>query len=496
MKIQTPREQWLSNLSGNVLAGLTSSFALVPECIAFALVAHVNPLMGLYGAFIICALTAILGGRPGMISGAAGSMAVVIVALVVQHGVQYLLATVVLGGALMMLFGLMRLGKLIRMVPHPVMVGFVNGLAIIIAMAQFEHFKEATPHGEVWLHGTPLLVMCGLVAVTMLIVYLLPRLTKAVPPALVAIVGVGLIGQFLHLPTRTLGDMAHIAGAFPTFHLPAVPFDFETLAIVFPYALLMAIVGLLETLLTFNLTDEITETLGRPNRECLALGIANVVSGLFGGMGGCAMIGQTMINLSSGGRSRVSGTTSGIMILLFILFLSPLIERIPLAALVGVMFVVAQQTFAWGSLRVLGKVPRSDALVIVLVTVITVFTDLAIAVLCGIVIAALNFAWQHAREIRADVVKDGADDSSTYVLHGTLFFASTANFQELFRPHSDPREVVVDCRHMHVADHSAIAAFETLRERYQKAGKQLRFANLSPRNLHLLQRAGVALSHG
>ncbi len=303
MKIQSLREQWLLKIPSNVLAGLTSSFALVPECIAFALVAHVNPLMGLYGAFIICALTAIIGGRPGMISGAAGSMAVVIVALVVEHGVQYLLATVVLSGALMILFGLLRLGKLIRMVPHPVMIGFVNGLAIIIAMAQLEHFKRVTPQGEVWLQGTPLVVMCALVALTMLIVYLLPRITKAVPPALVAILSVGLLSQLMHLPTRTLGDMAHIAGAFPRFHLPQIPFDFETFRIVFPYALLMAIVGLLETLLTFNLTDEITETRGRPNRECLALGVSNVISGLFGGMGGCAMIGQTMINLSSGGAA-------------------------------------------------------------------------------------------------------------------------------------------------------------------------------------------------
>ncbi|VVD82312.1 SulP family inorganic anion transporter [Pandoraea terrigena] len=492
MKSQTLREQWLPNLPGNVLAGLTTSFALVPECIAFALVAQVNPLMGLYGAFILCALTAIFGGRPGMISGAAGSMAVVIVALVVQHGVQYLLATVVLGGVLMMLFGLLRLGKLIRMVPHPVMIGFVNGLAIIIAMAQLEHFKRATPQGDVWLQGTPLAIMCALVALTMLIVYGLPRVTKAVPPALVAIVGVGLLSQGLHLPTRTLGDMAHIAGALPSLHLPHVPFDLETLGIVFPYASLMAMVGLLETLLTFNLTDEITQTRGRPNRECLALGVSNVVSGMFGGMGGCAMIGQTMINLSSGGRSRVSGATAGIMILLFVLCLSPLIERIPLAALVGVMLVVAQQTFAWGSLRVLGKVPRNDALVIVAVTVITVFTDLAVAVMCGIVIAALNFAWQHAREIRADVHENG-DDARTYVLHGTLFFASTANFQDLFQPLTDVHRIVVDCRHLHVADHSAIVAFEALRERYRKSGRSLCFVNLSPRNQHLLERAGVSL---
>lgn len=314
------------------------------------------------------------------------------------------------------------------------------------------------------------------------------------PPALVAIVSVGMLSHLTHLPTRTLADMAHIAGAFPSFHLPRIPVDFETFRIIFPYALLMAIVGLLETLLTFNLTDEITETSGQPNRECLALGVSNVVSGLFGGMGGCAMIGQTMINLSSGGRSRLSGATSGIMILLFILLLSPLIERIPLAALVGVTFVVAQQTFAWGSLRVLGKVPRNDALVIIAVTVITVFTDLAIAVLCGIVIAALNFAWQHAREIRAEV-KSNDEGARTYVLHGTLFFASTANFQGLFQPQTGAEEVIVDCQHLHVADHSAIVAFETLRDRYQKAGRRLRFANLSTRNQHILERAGVSLAN-
>ncbi|MGI4982501.1 MAG: SulP family inorganic anion transporter, partial [Janthinobacterium lividum] len=314
-----PRPFAFADLRANVLAGLTTSFALVPECIAFALVARLNPLMGLYGAFIICTLTALFGGRPGMISGAAGSMAVVIVALVVQHGVQYLLATVVLGGLLMILFGALRLGKLIRMVPHPVMLGFVNGLAIVIAMAQLEHFKERTPRGMQWLHGGALWLMIGLVAATMLIVHLLPRVTRAAPPALVAIVGIGLLGQGLHLPTRTLGDLAHIAGGLPVLHLPGVPFTLETLRIVLPYAVLMSLVGLLETLLTFNLTDDITATRGRPNRECVALGAANVVSGLFGGMGGCAMIGQTMINLGSGGRSRLSGATSGVMILLFIL---------------------------------------------------------------------------------------------------------------------------------------------------------------------------------
>ena len=489
----TFRDEWFPNVQKNVLAGLTTSFALVPECIAFALVAQLNPLMGLYGAFIICALTAIFGGRPGMISGAAGSMAVVIVALVAQHGVQYLLATVVLSGILMALFGILRLGKLIRMVPYPVMLGFVNGLAIVIAMAQLEHFRQATPHGETWLQGTPLYVMGALVALTMAIVYVLPRITKAVPPALVAILGVGVLSHVLHLPTRTLGDLAHIAGGLPALHWPTVPLDMATLHIIFPYAALMAMVGLLETLLTFNLTDEMTETRGQPNRECIALGASNVVSGLFGGMGGCAMIGQTMINLSSGGRSRLSGVTAGVMILLFILFLSPLIERIPLAALVGVMFVVAQQTFAWGSLRVLGKVPLQDALVIVAVTVITVFTDLATAVLCGIVIAALNFSWQHARDMRADI-DDSCPGMRVYLPHGTLFFASATHFQELFQLASDPARVTLDCRHLHMADHSAIAAIEALYARYDKAGKHLQVTQLSARNEALLQRAGVDVS--
>lgn len=478
-----------ARIRADVLAGLTTSFALVPECIAFALVAQLNPLMGLYGAIIICTLTALFGGRPGMVSGAAGSMAVVIVALVVQHGVQYLLATVLLGGVIMMAFGVLRLGKLVRMVPHPVMLGFVNGLAIIIALAQLEHFKA----GEAWLSGMPLATMLGLVALTMAIVYLLPRLTRAIPPALAAILGVGLLVYFVGLPTRTLGDMAHIAGGLPTFALPEVPWSLETLRIIAPYALLMAMVGLLETLLTLNLTDEITESRGYPDRECVALGAANMASGLFGGMGGCAMIGQTVINLSSGGRGRLSGVVAGGMILLFVLFLSPLIERIPLAALVGVMFVVSQQTFAWASLRVLHKVPVNDMLVIIAVTVITVFTDLATAVMLGIVIAAINFAWQHARELYADSHLE-ADGSKLYQVHGTLFFASTTPFLAQFDPAGDPAQVTLDCRHLSFVDYSALTALMTLRERYTKAGKHLRVVHLSERCKQLLKRAGV--QHG
>ncbi|HEX8596138.1 MAG TPA: SulP family inorganic anion transporter [Pseudomonas sp.] len=476
-------------MRADVLAGLTTSFALVPECIAFALVAHLNPLMGLYGAFIICTLTALFGGRPGMISGAAGSMAVVIIALVVQQGVQYLLATVLLGGVLMVLFGLLRLGKLIRLVPYPVMLGFVNGLAIVIALAQLEHFKT----GETWLSGTPLYLMIGLVALTMAIVYVLPRLTRAVPPALIAILGVGLLVYLGDLPTRTLGDMAHIAGGLPGLALPDLPWNLETLRIIAPYAVLMALVGLLETLLTLNLTDEITESAGQPDRECIALGVANMASGVCGGMGGCAMIGQTVINLNSGGRGRLSGVVAGVMILMFILFLSPLIEEIPLAALVGVMFVVSQQTFAWASLRVLHKVPVNDVLAIIAVTVVTVFTDLATAVLFGIVIAAINFAWQQARELYADSYLE-PDGSKLYRLHGTLFFASTTPFLDQFDPGDDPAHVTLDCRHLSFVDYSAIAALKTLRERYSKAGKHLRVVHLSERCKQLLKRAGV--QHG
>ena len=477
------------HLRADVLAGVTTSFALAPECIAFALVAHLHPLMGLYGAFIICTLTALFGGRPGMVSGAAGSMAVVIVALVIQHGVQYLLATVVLSGLLMALFGLFKLGKLVRMVPHPVMLGFVNGLAIVIAMAQLEHFKL----DGAWLVGEPLYWMAGLVALTMGVVYGLPRLTRAVPPALVAILGVGVLVSALHLPTRTLGDMAHIAGSLPVFAWPAVTWDWTTLRTIAPYAVLMALVGLLETLLTLNLTDEITESRGYPDRECVALGAANIASGLFGGMGGCAMIGQTVINLSSGGRGRMSGVVAGVMILLFVLLLSPWIEQIPLAALVGVMLVVAQQTFAWASLRVLNKVPLNDVLMILVVTAITVLTDLATAVLCGIVLAALNFAWQQARSLYADSHIE-ADGSKLYRVHGTLFFASVTSFLQQFDAAQDPHQVTLDCRHLSFMDYSAIAALKTLRERYAKAGKHLRVVQLSPRCKQLLKRAGM--QHG
>ncbi len=477
-----------SEAKTNLLSGLTVALALVPEAIAFALVAHVNPLVGLYAAFIMCLITASFGGRPGMISGATGSTAVVMVALVVQHGVQYLFAAVVLMGVLQIVFALLRLGKFIRMVPHPVMLGFVNGLAILVFRAQFGHFKIRNANGtEHWMSRPQLLVMAGLIVATMLIIYLFPKLTRAFPASLAAILVVAMLVIFAGIHTKTVGDMSSIHGAFPKFHLPAVPWTLATLEIVLPYSLVLAGVGLIETLLTLNLVDDITETRGRPNRECLAQGTANVVSGFFGAMGGCAMIGQTMINIGSGARRRLSGITAALCLLSFILFCSSWIERIPIAALVGVMFVVCEKTFEWGTFKVFGKIPKQDALVIVAVTVATVFTNLATAVILGILIAALVFAWEHAKQLSVHTRTEKG--CKIYELSGTLFFASVANFQELFDAKTDPAEIVIEFKRAKVMDHSAIEAIDRLAQKYQQAGKRLRLRHLSPDCYELLRKA-------
>jgi sulfate permease, SulP family len=479
----------LSRVKLCVLSGLTVALALVPEAIAFAFVAHVHPLTGLYAAFIVGIITAAFGGRPGMISGATGALAVVIVALVVTHGVEYLFATVVLMGVLQITFGLFKLGKFIRMVPFPVMVGFVNGLAIVIFLAQFGHFKTPDADGNpVWMTGMPLYTMLGLIALTMAIIYLLPKLTRAVPSTLAGIVIVSLLVIYGGIDTKTVGDMASIEGGLPQFHIPDVPFDWETLKIVFPYSLILAAIGLIESLLTLNLIDEMTDTRGKPNRECVAQGSANVVTGFFGGMGGCAMIGQSMINVSNGATQRLSGIAAALFLLSFILFLSDLIELIPLAALIGLMFVVAEKTFEWGSLNALRRVPKSDAFVVVAVTVITVLTDLAIAVVTGVIISALVFAWQHARHIDVSV---GVEDHGwkVYRLYGTLFFASTADFLSKFTPAEDTDEVVIDFARAKVMDHSAVEAIDSLAERYRKAGKRLHLRHLSPDCLELLTKA-------
>ena len=477
----------VSDIRIEILVGLTAALSLVPEVVGFALVAHVNPLTGLYAAFIICLVAAIWGGRPGMISGAAGSMAVVSAGLVVQHGVEYLFATIVLTGILQMLFAWFRLGKLIRMVPHAVMLGFVNGLAIIIASAQLQHFHVRTASGtEVWMAPAGLLTMLGLVAVTIAVTVLLPKLTKAFPSALAGILAATVTALALGVKTRTVGDLASIRGTLPRFHVPQIPYNLDTLRIILPYAVVLAVIGLIETLLTLNLIDEITDTGGRPNRESMAQGVGNVVGALFGGMGGCAMVGQSMINLNAGGRRRLSGVAAGSFLLSFILVGSKLIERIPLAALVGVMFVVAAQTFNWKSLRSVAKVPRHDTLVMVVVTLVTVVTNLAVAVVTGIVIAALVFAWDHAQQLEVEVTE--RDGSKTYCVHGSLFFASATQFKRFFTPKEDPSEVYLKFDHARIMDSSALEAIESLAGRYRDSGKVLHVRGLSENCDMLLRR--------
>lgn len=484
-----PVQDRYASLKINLLSGLTVSLAMVPEAIAFALVAHVEPLVGLYAAFFLAFISAVIGGRPGMISGATGALAVVMVALVVQHGAEYLFATVVLMGMLQILFALARLGKFIRMVPHSVMLGFVNGLAIVIFLAQFGHFRVTGPDGaQHWMTGMPLYTMLGLIALTLAVIYLLPKLTRAIPATLGGILVVSALVAALGIETRTVGDLGSIKGGLPVFHWPQVPLDLDTLAIIFLYALILAAIGLIETLLTLNLIDAMTDTRGRPNRESLAQGIGNVVAGLFGSMGGCAMIGQSMINVNNGALGRLSGVATAAFLMTFILFGSEWIERIPLAALIGVMFVVSEKTFEWGSLQVLHKVPRHDALIIVAVTIITVLTDLAIAVVAGVIIAALVFAWQHAKQI-AVINSYDAQGWKIYDLEGSLFFASVANFQQLFTPHEDPQDVIIEFHRARVVDHSALEAIDSLAERYQQIGKRLHLRHLSPDCLEVLDRA-------
>ncbi len=474
----------------DLLSGLTVALALVPEAVAFAFVAHVEPLVGLYAAFLVGLIAAVVGGRPGMISGATGALAVVMVALVNSHGVEYLFATVVLMGLIQIAVGLLKLGKFIRMVPHPVMLGFVNGLAIVIFLAQLKSFQVPDAAGiDRWMQGPELYTMLALVLLTMAIIHLLPKLTRALPASLAAILVVTALVIGLGLESRTVGDMASIAGGLPEFHLPAVPLSWETLGVIFPYAVVLAAIGLIESLLTLSLIDEITETRGQGNRECIGQGTANLVTGFFGGMGGCAMIGQSMININSGGRGRLSGISAALFLLIFILFAADLIEMIPLAALTGVMFMVVIGTFEWSSFRIMRKIPRADAFVIVLVSGVTVATDLAIAVVVGVIVSALVFAWEHAKHITVRSY-EGRLGGKVYELHGPLFFASVNNFQELFDPKNDPDDVVVEFQHSRVMDHSAIEAIDTLAERYLNAGKRLHLRHLSDECRRLLRQAG------
>ena len=511
-----------------ILAGLTVALALVPEAIAFAFVAGVEPLVGLYAAFIVGLITAVIGGRPGMISGATGALAVVMVALVADHGVEYLFATVVLMGILQILAGVFRLGKFIRLVPHPVMLGFVNGLAIVIGMAQLTQFQSAPPvriPGEhygpfhilegTWLTGTPLMLMLGLVALTMFLIWAAPRITKAVPAPLLGIGIVTAIVLAFKLDVQTVGDLASIKGGFPGFHIPfgegegiygspLAPFNLETLKIIFPYAVILAAIGLIESLLTLNLVGEIKEERGGASQECVAQGVANTVTGFFGGMGGCAMIGQSMINIKSGARTRLSGIAAALFLLAFILlegqigpffnnfgitwFDKGIIERIPLAALVGVMFMVVIGTFAWESLKIMRRIPFIDALVIIIVTVVTVYHDLAVAVIVGVIISALAYAWSAARHIDAQTEME--DDAKVYKIEGPLFFGSIEGFNELFDIKADPDTVIVDFNDSRVVDQSALQAIEALAAKYTQAGKAIRLRHLT-RDCHtLLNRAG------
>ena len=475
-----------------LLSGLTVSLALVPEAIAFAFVAGVTPLAGLYAAFIVGLITAIIGGRPGMISGATGALAVVMVSLVADHGVQYLFATVVLMGILQLLAGIFRLGKFIRMVPQPVMLGFVNGLAIVIGLSQLHQFQILNLDGSfTWMSGDVLIQSLIFVFLTMLIIWYLPKVTKIIPSTLAAILFVTVLVIWLDIPIPRVGDLASVAGGLPVFSIPTIPLNIETFLIIFPYALILSAIGLIESLLTLNLVGELTNKRGGASQECLAQGFANTVTGFFGGMGGCAMIGQSMINVKSGGRTRIAGISAAIFLLIFILYTSSLIELIPIASLVGVMFMVVIGTFAWNSLKLLFVVPKSDALVIILVTLVTVLEDLAIAVIVGVIFSALVFAWKSASRIRANERASITEkNAKVYEIEGPLFFSSTNSFLELFKPSMDPELVIIDFANSKVIDQSALKAIEDIAEKYSNLGKKVKLRHLSKDCHRLLSRTG------
>ncbi len=488
------------SIKDDILSGLTVSLALVPEAVAFAFVAGVSPIIGLYGAFMMGLVTSVFGGRPGMISGATGAMAVVMVSLVQQGnamgetgasaGLQYLFAALILAGIIQFIFGILKLGKFIRLVPHSVMMGFVNGLAIVIFLSQLNMFKS----GGEWLSGSSLFIMLGLVATTMAIMLVLPKISKAIPAALVGILVVTGIVIFGNIETETVksfilsGGGTGIKAGLPNFNVPIIPLDFETLKLIFPFSLILAAVGLIESLMTLSLVDELTETRGNGNRECVAQGAGNIINGLFGGMGGCAMIGQSIINIKSGGRGRLSGIVAALSLLAFILFASTYIEMIPIAALVGVMFMVVIGTFAWSTFNIINKIPVSDLIVIILVTALTVIFDLAIAVFAGVIVSALVFAWENAIRIRA---RKRIDEHGIkhYEIYGPLFFGSIVLFNSKFDVLNDPEEVIVDFKESRIMDQSAIEAVNKLTERYLKEGKTIHLRHLSKDCIRLIQKA-------
>jgi len=477
-----------------ILAGLTVAMTMMPESLSFAILAGLPPLSGLYAAFIMGLVTAVFGGRPGLISGGAGATVVVLIALMQSHGIEYVFAAVAIAGIFQIIIGLFKLGKFIRLVPQPVMFGFVNGLAIIIFMAQLQQFKTIVNGELVWLSGTALYSMAGLVGLTIAIVFLWPKLSKAVPASLMAIIIVFALVLIFQIDTKTVKDIASVSGGFPPFHIPKIPVNTETLQIVLPYALIMAAVGLTEGLLTLNLVDEITETTGNGNKECIAQGSANILNGFFFGMGGCPMIAQTLVNLSAGARARLSGIVAALTILLIILFAAPWIEKVPMAALTGVMIMVAIGTFEWMSFKVINKMPKQDILIGILVTLITVwFHNLALAVLVGVIISALVFAWDSAKRIRARKFTD-QHGVKHYELYGPLFFGSVTHFMEKFDVANDPQEVVIDFKDSRIADMSAIDALNKLTEKYRKVGKKLHLQHLSADCKALLQNAGKLIA--
>jgi len=467
------------NYKTEILAGVTVAMTMMPESLSFAILAGFPPLVGLYAAFIMGLVTSIFGGRPGLISGGAGAIVVVIIALMQSHGIEYVFAAVALAGIVQILVGIFKLGKFIRLVPQPVMYGFVNGLAVIIFMAQLEQFKTVI-NGEVaWLSGEPLMIMAGLVLLTIAIIMIFPKISKTIPPSLVAIIAIFIIVLGFKIDTKTVSDIASVSGGFPPFHIPDIPFNMETLQIILPYAVIMAGVGLTEGLLTLNLVDEITNTRGNGNKECIAQGSANILNGFFFGMGGCPMIAQTLVNLSAGARARLSGIVAALTILLIILYGAPIIGMVPMAALTGVMIMVAIGTFEWVSLKIINKMPRQDIFVGMLVAIITIWLhNLALAVLIGVIISALVFAWESAKRIRAKKYVD-SQGVKHYEIYGPLFFGSAAAFTEKFEVATDPDEVIIDFKDSRVADMSAIEALNKLTERYRIAGKKLHLKHLS-----------------
>lgn len=477
------------NLKNEVLAGLTVAMTMIPESLSFAILAGLSPLTGLYAAFLMGIVTAVFGGRPGMVSGGAGATVVVLIALASSHGVQYLFGAIILGGMIQILVGTFKLGKFVRLIPQPVMYGFLNGLAVIIFMAQVAQFKVVKDGITTWMEGSALMIMGGLTALTILIVLIFSKITKAVPASLVAIIIVSAIVYFFHVDTKKVIDIASVSGSLPSFHIPEIPFTLETLKIIFPYSLVMAGVGLIESLLTLNMVDEITNTKGKSDKEAVAQGIANITNGFFGGMGGCAMVAQTLVNIGAGARTRISAIVGALTILFIILAGSSIIEQIPMAALVGVMMMVAITTFEWASFRIITKMPKSDIFVGILVALITIILhNLALAVLIGVIISALVFSWDSAKRIRARKTIDEAGNK-VYEIYGPLFFGSTTAFADKFDVTNDPQTIIIDFKESRVVDMSAIEILKKITEKYKAQNKHVILKHLSPDCIKLLDNA-------